>query len=47
MLLDPVRRLAATTGVNIDGADLRDLDRVDAWHLDPRVAAEQQTGEEV
>ena len=47
MLLDPVRRLAATTAVNIDGADLRDLDRVDAWHLDPRVPADRQTGEEV
>jgi len=33
--------------VNIDGAGLRDLDRVDAWHLDPRVPADQQTGEEV
>ena len=47
VLLDPVRRLAATTAVNIDGADLRDLDRVDDWHLDPRVPADQQTGEEV
>jgi endonuclease G len=47
VLLDPVRRLAATTAVNVDGANLQDLDRVDAWHLDPRVAADQQTGEEV
>jgi endonuclease G, mitochondrial len=47
VLLDPVRRLAATTGVTIDGADLQDLDRVDDWHLDPRVPAEAQTGEQV
>jgi len=47
VLLDPVRRLAATTGVTIDGADLQDLDRVDDWHLDPRVPAEEQTGEQV
>src|SRR3954462_15340310 len=47
VLLDPARRLAATTGVTIDGADLQDLDRVDDWHLDPRVPAEEQTGEQV
>jgi endonuclease G, mitochondrial len=47
VLLDPVRRLAATTGVTIDGAALQDLDRVDDWHLDPRVPADEQTGEQV
>jgi endonuclease G len=47
VLLDPVRRLAAATGVNIDGATLRDLDRGGDWHLDPRVPAGEQTGEEV
>ena len=47
VLLDPVRRLAATTGVTIDGAVLHDLDRADDWHLDPRVPAQEQTGEQV
>lgn len=47
VLLDPVRRLAATTGVNLDGSRLLDLERPDDWHLDPRVPAEEQTGEEV
>lgn len=44
VLLDPRRRLAAVTGVNIDGALLRDLPRTGEWRLDPRVAAEEQTG---
>jgi endonuclease G len=47
VLLDPARRLAAVTGVNIDGALLRDLPRVGDWRLDPRIAAEEQTGPEV
>ena len=47
VLLDPARRLAAATGVNIDGATLQDLDRTDDWHLDPRVPADAQTGEQV
>jgi endonuclease G len=47
VLLDPVRRLAATTGVTIDGAALQDLERVDDWHLDARVPPEEQTGEQV
>ncbi|MET1008386.1 MAG: DNA/RNA non-specific endonuclease [Propionibacteriaceae bacterium] len=47
VLLDPVRRLAVNTGVNIDGADLVILDRPDDWYLDPRVPAEEQVGEEV
>lgn len=47
VLLDPVRRLAAATGVNIDGATLRDLDRADDWFLDPRVPASEQTGPEI
>jgi endonuclease G len=42
--LDPVRRLAAATAVNIDGAALVDLGRGDDWHLDPRVPADEQTG---
>ena len=47
VLLDPARRLAATTGVAIDGGALQDVERRDDWHLDPRVPAEEQTGEVV
>lgn len=47
VLLDPARRLAAATGVNIDGGALRDLGRSDDWHLDPRVAASEQAGPEL
>ncbi|WP_439594039.1 DNA/RNA non-specific endonuclease [Microbacterium sp.] len=45
--LDPERRLAAVTGVNIDGAALRDVARTGDWHLDERVPAAEQTGPEV
>ena len=44
VLLDTERRLAAATGVNIDGASLLDLGRGDDWHLDERVPADEQTG---
>ncbi len=47
VLLDPVRRLAAATGVVIDGAALRDLERGDDWHLDPRVPESEQAGPEL
>jgi endonuclease G len=47
VLLDPARRLAAATAVNIDGSTLRDVPRGDDWHLDPRVAAGQQAGAEL
>ncbi|HEX8498322.1 MAG TPA: DNA/RNA non-specific endonuclease [Actinomycetales bacterium] len=47
VLLDPQRRLAAATAVNIDGAALRELDRADDWFLDPRVPQDEQTGPEV
>lgn len=47
VLLDPVRRLALSTGVNIDGDALLDLDRADDWHLDDRVPENEQTGEAV
>ena len=47
VLLDLVRRLAITTGVNIDGDQLVDVDRGDDWHLDPRIPADNQTGEAV
>jgi endonuclease G len=44
VVLDPARRLALATGVNIDGARLLDLGRGDDWHLDDRVPEDQQTG---
>jgi len=44
VLLDPARRLAAATAVNIDGVTLLDVPRGDDWHLDPRVPADEQTG---
>lgn len=47
VVLDPARRLAAATAVNIDGASLLDLPRSDDWHLDPRVAAAEQAGAEL
>jgi endonuclease G len=47
VLLEPVRRLALVTGVNIDGAQLVDVDRGDDWHLDPRIPINEQTGEAI
>ena len=47
VLLDPERRLASVTGVNIDGAQLREVSRSGEWRLDPRADADQQTGPEV
>ncbi|MCT2087369.1 DNA/RNA non-specific endonuclease [Microbacterium enclense] len=47
VLLDPVRRFAAVTGVVIDGATLLDLPRRDDWRLDPRAPASAQAGPEV
>ncbi|AZH82422.1 DNA/RNA non-specific endonuclease [Plantibacter sp. PA-3-X8] len=47
VLLDPDRRLAAATGVDIDGAALLDLGRDDDWHLDDRVPVEEQAGPEL
>lgn len=44
VLLDPERRLAAVTGVNIDGGRLLDLPRQGEWRLDERIPAEEQTG---
>jgi endonuclease G len=45
--LDPTRRLAALTGVNLDGATLLDLPRADDWRIDPRVPESEQVGEAV
>ena len=48
VLVRPDRRLAAVAGVGIDGALLRDLSRAGIdWRLDPRLPADQQTGEDV
>ncbi|MBO0980161.1 DNA/RNA non-specific endonuclease [Microbacterium sp. SD291] len=44
VLLDPSRRLAAVTGVNIDGARMLDLPRAGEWQFDPRIDAGEQTG---
>ncbi|SEO08226.1 endonuclease G [Cryobacterium luteum] len=47
VLLDPARRLAIATGVNIDGDQLVTVDRGDDWHLDSRIPLYEQTGESV
>jgi len=47
VLLDPERRLAAVTAVNIDGARLRSVPRTGDWRLDPRADAAEQTGADV
>ncbi|GAA1793495.1 DNA/RNA non-specific endonuclease [Agromyces lapidis] len=45
VVLDPVRRFARVTGVNVDGAALLDLARGgDEWRLDERVPADWQAG---
>ena len=44
VVLDPARRFAVATGVNIDGATLHDLERRGEWQLDPRVTADEQAG---
>ncbi|GAB4097891.1 DNA/RNA non-specific endonuclease [Sinomonas halotolerans] len=48
VLQDPDRRLAASTGVNIDGAALVDIRRGgERWRLDPRIGEDQQWGNEL
>ena len=47
VLLDPVRRLAAATAVNIDGVALLDVPRGDDWYLDARVPTDEQAGNEL
>jgi endonuclease G len=44
VLLEPQRRFAVATGVNIDGELLLDLERRGRWELDPRIAASEQAG---
>ena len=45
--MDPNRRLAAVTAVNIDGSRLRAVARGDNWRLDDRLPADQQAGPEL
>jgi endonuclease G len=45
--VDADRRLAASTAVNIDGSQLREVERGDDWRLDPRLPATQQAGPEL
>lgn len=47
VLLDPQRRLAAVTAVNIDGASLQSVPRTGDWRLDTRVDADEQAGPDV
>lgn len=47
VLVDPQRRLAAVTGVNIDGARLVEVPRTGVWRLDPRLPADEQAGSDV
>ncbi|KZF07827.1 endonuclease [Rhodococcus sp. EPR-157] len=45
--IDPERLLAASTAVNIDGSQLRDVERGDDWRLDPRLPSAHQAGPEL
>ncbi|MCL1869885.1 MAG: DNA/RNA non-specific endonuclease [Promicromonosporaceae bacterium] len=47
VLLDPRRRLAAATGVGIDGAALQPLPRTGGWRLDPLAHPAEQAGPEL
>jgi endonuclease G len=44
VVFEPTRRFAIATGVNIDGATIKDLERRGEWALDPRVPATDQAG---
>jgi endonuclease G len=44
VVLDKVRRLARVTGVNVDGADLVEIERGDRWRFDDRVPIDWQAG---
>lgn len=45
--LNPQRRLAAVTAVNIDGESLKDVPRSGDWALDPRLPVDEQVGGEL
>lgn len=47
VVIDPDRRLAVATAVNIDGSTLLDLPRTGDWQLDPRLPADEQAGPDV
>ncbi|MGB3858830.1 MAG: DNA/RNA non-specific endonuclease [Ornithinimicrobium sp.] len=47
VVLDRDRRLALTSAVNINGAELREIERDDEWRYDPRIPETLQVGEEV
>lgn len=47
VVLNPERRFAAVTGVNIDGAHLVTLGRDDRWVFDERIPADLQAGPDV
>jgi endonuclease G len=44
VVLDTVRRLARVTGVNVDGAELVELERADRWRFDDRIPIDWQAG---
>jgi endonuclease G len=44
VLLEPERRLAVVTAVNIDGSALHDLPRTGEWELDARIPPAEQAG---
>ncbi|GAA4368781.1 DNA/RNA non-specific endonuclease [Agromyces bauzanensis] len=47
VVLDCARRLARVTGVNVDGAQLVEIERGDRWQLDERIPADWQAGPEI
>ncbi|WP_022892313.1 DNA/RNA non-specific endonuclease [Agromyces subbeticus] len=47
VVLDTGRRLARVTAVNVDGADLVELERGDDWQLDERIPSDWQAGPEI
>ena len=44
VVLDTVRRLARVTGVNVDGAELVEIERSDRWRFDDRIPIDWQAG---
>ena len=44
VVLDTARRLARVTGVNVDGAELVELERADRWRFDDRIPIDWQAG---
>lgn len=44
VVLDTVRRFARVTGVNVDGAELVEIERGDRWQFDDRIPADWQAG---